>query len=176
MQKVNSRRKGRRFEEQIAQELRQIYDSSPLIQEMAEAAKKKDNRRHRELLKKSLVRRSDQGRGANEPDLVIEGCPCWLELQDARAPTPLKKLEQAEGDTAKIDSRLRPVAITHKIGSQSIQVMMRYHDLTMITHGSLINLVDIAREMPVTIDFEHFKAILKDYDEREREEARKHFA
>ena len=118
---------------------------------------------HRELLKESKVRRSDQGRGAVEPDVVIRGCPLWLELQDARQPAPLAKLAQAERDVRQTSSPLRPVAVVHKLASPQIQAWMRvetllylcgFDDLTN-SEGGAIPLADApGATVAVMIDYD----------------------
>jgi hypothetical protein len=82
-------------------------------------------------MKASRVRRSDQGKGALEPDLVIAGCPFWLELQDAGpgAYSPARKLAQAVANVGQVRSPLMPVAICHLRGSRSIEVAIRIQDL-----------------------------------------------
>ena len=130
--RANSRVKGASFEKEIAREMRQVYDSSELLEKLEAAAKVKGKGsvgEHRELLKTSRVRRSDQGRGAMEPDLVIQDCPVWLELQDSRNPTPREKLAQAERDAKAAGSSLRPVAVVHKTGAKSIGAWMRVETL-----------------------------------------------
>ena len=130
--RANSRSKGVAFETSIAQDMRRIYDPPELLEKLEVAARVKGKgsvSAHRELLKESAVRRSDQGKGALEPDVVIQGCPLWLELQDARKPTPLEKLAQAERDVAQTGSRLRPVAVIHRTAARSIQAWMRCETL-----------------------------------------------
>lgn len=116
----------------ISQDMRQIYDSPELLSKLATSSKVKGPgsvAAHRELLKGSRVRRSDQGRGALEPDVVIQDCPVWLELQDARNPTPLDKLAQAERDVRQTESSLLPVAVIHRTASKAIQAWMRFSTL-----------------------------------------------
>jgi hypothetical protein len=130
--RAQSRPKGNAFERRIAQDMRQIYDSSELLEKLAAAAKLKGKgatSAHRTLLKESRVRRSDQGRGALEPDLVIQGCPLWLELRDGREPMHYAKLAQAERDVEQTGSSLRPVAVVHRTGAKDIQAWMRAETL-----------------------------------------------
>ena len=131
--------------------MREIYDPPELVKSMTES---KGND-HSRLLKESKVRRSEQAKGAREPDIVIEGCPCWLELQDARGPkfAPLKKLEQAERDVIETESELWPASICHQTGSHDIQVCVRLGTLLALAADSLM--------IPCVIDYEDFKGILR---------------
>lgn len=108
------RRKGRAFEQRIATILRSSF---PGID----------------------VRRSSQADRAVQSDVYCTGHSLlerlWLELQDARNPTPLVKLEQAERDVSAVlvrangtgwrfDDRL-PIVIWHRIREQAVHVTMR---------------------------------------------------
>lgn len=117
--------KGPSFERLIASKLREVYDPPRLVEECQVAAKARQTAVLRELHKRSRVRRSDQGRGAQEPDLVVIGCPCWLELNHANDPRPLAKLAQAERDTIATESPLWPVVVWQKTRSKTINVTMR---------------------------------------------------
>jgi hypothetical protein len=131
--------------------MREIYDPPSLVQSLKESQGKD----HSRLLKASKVRRSEQAKGAREPDLVVEGCPFWLELQDARAEafSPLKKLEQAERDVIDTDSELWPASICHQTGSHEIQVCVRL--------GTLFAMAADALMIPCVINYEDFKGILR---------------
>jgi len=177
--RVNSRRKGVSFEEKIAREFRQIYDPPELLASLAEAAKAKGAgsvAAYRAILKTSRVRRSDQGRGAMEPDLVIQGCPLWLELQHARAVTPRGKLEQAERDAATAESSLRPVAVIHETGRWLTQAWMRFS--TLLYLAGFDDLTDSEGEaIPLTEAPGAALAVMLDYEDllarlRFREEVR----
>ena len=122
--RINSRAKGVAFEEKIARELRMVYDSLALTARLAELPLGKERST---LIKTSRVRRSDQGKGAMEPDLVVRGCPFWFELQHSTAADPIAKLEQAERDCEQADSGLWPVSITHLTGrrKRAVVVAMR---------------------------------------------------
>ncbi len=67
------------------------------------------------------IRRSSQAERAYEADVFARGAPVlerlWLELNDARAPQPLKKLVQAERDlaTAPFNRSRYPVVVWHRI-------------------------------------------------------------
>jgi hypothetical protein len=102
--------------------LREIFDPKSLLAELERAPTRKA---HAELLKQSRVRRSDQGKGAMEPDLVIRGCPLWLELTHAAKPDPMAKLEQAERDSQMARGQWFPVAIVKKTHGSFIQAWMR---------------------------------------------------
>jgi len=79
------------------------------------------------------VRRTSQADRAGNSDVIVTGSPLleqlWLELNDARAPNPLAKLEQAERDIelAAPSNRIRrlPVVIWHRIRERSHQVTTR---------------------------------------------------
>ncbi len=142
------RRKGRAFEQKIAREFRLRWPDA-------------------------LVRRASQAERAYEPDVFIENGPqllssLWLEMHDARNPTPKAKLEQAERDVhamavARCAVRL-PVVVWHKLGERSIQVTMRSWAFAWLAYneshpesryvvtmdlGSFMNLIEsAARRMP----------------------------
>jgi hypothetical protein len=166
-----SRSKGSAFERKIATELRSIYDPPELIEQLAAALKAKDQVEHRRLLKASNVSRGEQTRGAKHADLLIEDCPFWLELQDANAAhyRPLDKLQQAERDVGDAVSDKWPVSVCHKIGGRSIQVCMRFGALAWLALG--VDDVDDATlgEVPVTIDWEHFKYLLQEHADERRQ-------
>jgi hypothetical protein len=147
------REKGKRFERDIAARLREVFPAAD-------------------------VRRSSQADRAANSDVVITGEPLlerlWLELQDARDPTPLVKLQQAERDIelvrrTSVNLRL-PVVIWHRIHERASQVTTRLWVLDEIRgrpngafqelaeHGPLD--VDLD-EAAVTLDFDAFIAILK---------------
>jgi hypothetical protein len=148
------REKGKRFERDIAARLREVFPATD-------------------------VRRSSQADRAANSDVVITGEPLlerlWLELQDARDPTPLAKLQQAERDIAvarRTDVNYRlPIVIWHRIRERASQVTTRLWVLDEIRrrpnggafqelaeHGPLD--VDF-HEAAVTLDLDAFIAILK---------------
>jgi hypothetical protein len=121
------------------------------------------------LLKGSKVRRSDQGKGAVEPDLVIEGCPVWMELQDAAGSDyhPLVKLEQAERDVFQTESDLWPVSICHQTGKHTIEVCTRLRTLLLLGDFDLPGETSCwYANIPVILDFEKFKELLRHEHER----------
>jgi len=131
--------------------------------------------RHRELLKTSRVRRSDQGRGANEPDLVVQGCPFWFELQHAADPDPIAKLHQAERDREVTHSTLLPVSIVHRTGKRKRAVLVTMRGSTWIAIRK--HLSDTLEQawpalpccmavVPITIDFEDFCEILVEMERK----------
>lgn len=108
-----SRRKGRAFEQRIARIFRERWPDA-------------------------VVRRSSQAERAHESDVFIAGGPrvlskLWLECQDARNPTPIAKLEQAEHDSEHVDDceprfldrTPVPVVIWHRLGAREINVTLR---------------------------------------------------
>lgn len=104
-----SRTKGKVFERKVAKLLREEFP------EFAED-----------------IRRSIQSRAAEESD--VTGIPnVWLELQDAAAVTPLLKLLQAEDDRPA--ATWFPVAVTHKKGTQAIDVTMRQGHYLLLAAG-----------------------------------------
>lgn len=107
-----SRTKGKRFEQQIARVLRAHWPAA-------------------------IVRRASQAERADNPDVFVEGGPpvlsrLWLELNDARVPRPLEKLQQAESD---IEQWLRrrpmalvnrmPAVVWHRLGERTSYVTTR---------------------------------------------------
>lgn len=108
------RNKGKRFERDIAALLR---DRWPL----------------------AVVRRSSQAERADNPDVFFESAPerlraLWLELEDAKAPSPHAKLMQAERDIRAWNERRGfstealtrvPFVIWHRLAARSIQVTSR---------------------------------------------------
>lgn len=115
MKPGGQRIKGRAFEQKIAKLLRERWPGSD-------------------------VHRSSQADRARDADVVIKGGPTeaaklWLELNDARKPDPINKLEQAERDIAREEVMRWPVVVWHKIGERSIQVTTRLHVLARLMHG-----------------------------------------
>jgi Holliday junction resolvase len=126
------------------------------------------------------VRRTSQADRAGNSDVIVTGAPLleqlWLELNDARDPNPLVKLQQAEHDIelarpsrGGVAIRL-PVVIWHRIRERSHQVTTRLWVLDAIRgcpHGAFEELakhgpldVDLD-EAAVTLDLCEFIAILK---------------
>lgn len=138
--------------------MRRVFDHPDLVDELESTTGVKDRAEHKALLKESRVRRSDQGRGAMEPDLVIQDCDCWMELQDAQQPDPQAKLLQAESDALEARHGQWPVAVTHKIGRRSIQVTLR----------CAVFLEEVAKWMSgmdvITIDYSDFLDALSERD------------
>lgn len=105
-----SRTKGKTFERRIAAILRQHFPNA-------------------------VVRRASQADRAHQSDVYVTGGPAllsrlWLECQDARQPTPLRKLEQAERDVQRAfedggPSGRLPVVIWHEYGAREIHATMR---------------------------------------------------
>jgi hypothetical protein len=100
------RRKGRSYEQRIANVMREQW---PGIE----------------------VRRSSQADRAHQSDVFVAVGPpklmrLWLELQDARKPTPEAKLAQAERDISESSDRSRlPVVVWHRMGERSSYVTTR---------------------------------------------------
>jgi hypothetical protein len=182
--------KGDAFERRIAQKLREVYDPPELLAEIAKATKEKRVKDRTVLLKRSRVRRSEQSKGAREPDVVVKGCPCWIECQDAATNhfTPLEKYAQAERDVDETDqwASLWPVAVCHKTGEHKIGVWIAFHHLVLLANIQPLLNVDgepgplnlfskgFELEQPVRIDIEDFLTLLRDdYARTEEEEAKR---
>lgn len=156
-----SRVKGRAFEQLIAQDMRQVYDSADLLDRMTAARLNKEHKELRRLQKESVVRRSDQGKGAKEPDLVIDPCPCWLELQNASGVNfnPEKKLAQAERDVDESKSHLWPVSVCRKTGSTKIYVCTRLWTVLLLM-GLSMPKQGYDGDLIVTFDYDKFIELL----------------
>ncbi len=108
------RRKGRRYEQDIANVFREWWPSA-------------------------VVRRASQAERADNPDVfVADGPPLlkrlWLELTDSRAPNPSEKLWQAERDIAhRVYHRDRlPVVVWHRLRERESHVTTRLWVLDVI--------------------------------------------
>jgi hypothetical protein len=168
-----ARAKGPAFERKIATDMRTIYDPPALTRQLAELHGQRKvpgkQAEYRALQKSSRVRRSDQGRGAKEPDLVIEGCPCWLELQDATGHS-YSPLLQAEKDVAEADSELWPVSVCHQSGRTSIESCLRLGTLVALTGVAELNMMTAESMLiPVIIDYGALKGMLERYEARRSE-------
>jgi len=142
--------KGKRFEREIAGQLRDRYVGL-------------------------LVRRASQGERADMPDVFVDGesakergkpilARLWLECQDSRTPTPFAKLRQAERDVAHRCIRALPIALTHKTGSREILATMRLSTVYYLEHG--VTHYDALE--PVTMDLGSLFAVLDRAIERGR--------
>lgn len=114
------------------------------------------------------IRRSSQAERAYEPDVFARGHAVlerlWLELQDARVPTPLKKLEQAERDIAVLspahtpkDHRI-PVVVWHRIREREVNVTTRLWVLDWVRYGWHPAATFVA---PVTLNLTTFISLLR---------------
>jgi hypothetical protein len=83
----------------------------------------------------------------------------WLELQDARQPTPLDKLAQAERDCRLVDVFRIPVVVWHKYRERSLSVTLRL-DALMVLTGSPWHPAEFVG-IPVTCDWEQFLDVLR---------------
>lgn len=120
------REKGKRFERLIADELRRRWPEA-------------------------VVRRASQAERADNPDVFCEGIPVlerlWLELQDARAPTPEAKLAQAEADVLAWQARRGfgvdrlgpgerwPIVVWHRLGERTTYATTRLCTLLILAGG-----------------------------------------
>ena len=155
-----SRAKGRAFEQKIARQLREIYDDAQLRHETQQALDEKNRTLHNALLKQSNVRRSDQGKGAQEPDLVVQGCPCWFELYTGKSDVSRTKLQQAAKDVRDTRSPLLPVAVVHLLGKQKIAAVLRFDSLAKLVG---LKRRGVKHNPVVSVDWEDFKAILREH-------------
>jgi hypothetical protein len=131
------REKGKAYERAIARVLRAVFPAA-------------------------TVRRSSQADRAANSDVVITGDArlerLWLELQDARAPTPEAKLRQAERDLNELARRATdridrlPVVIWHRIRERSHQVTTRLWVVDELRGVSAIG----GRAVVVTLDLRAF--------------------
>ena len=143
------REKGKSFERAIAAKLRERW---PL----------------------ALVRRASQAERADNPDVFVEGGPpvlerLWLELQDARQPTPAAKLAQAERDASawfarragpmdpddyRTENHRLPVVVWHRFAERTINVSTRLwviYELAGVKamHGSPLVTLDLETFLPM---------------------------
>jgi hypothetical protein len=112
------------------------------------------------------VRRSSQAERAYSADLIVEAPAgqtghvierLWLEVQDARNPTPEVKLKQAERDCASREqTRHRwPVVIWHRTGARLMHATMRL--------GTLLDVLGVTGPRPsvtVTMTLDEFLVLL----------------
>ena len=130
---AHSGNKGKRFERKIGRDLRRLYDGEEWLAHYDTLNK----RQQIVMLKASQVRRGEQGKGAREADLCVEGLTWWFELQDAVISRPLAKLEQAERDSEHKGEvgKWLPVAITHRTHSPTIYATMRGRSFVYLATG-----------------------------------------
>jgi hypothetical protein len=140
------REKGKRFERDIAARIRERFGCD--------------------------VRRASQAERADNPDVFVPHgvapfklTRLWLECQDAKNPTPTKKLEQAERDveawTSKRESYVPrwPVVIWHQLGDRTSYATMRINTLLDIVQP----VPDAESELRqvVTVELEQFFEMLE---------------
>lgn len=118
-------------------------------------------RKLREAFPSATVRRSDQGYGAYEPDVVIEGDAMpvlkklWIECQCSRNPSPVGKLLQAEEDAAKGFATMRlPIAVWRLHRARTTQATMRFATLAALIRAEFLSVPASAIETIVTVDFD----------------------
>jgi hypothetical protein len=109
---------------------------SKMQREKGKAFERRVARLLRELWPNAVVRRASQAERADNPDVFIESSShtlsrLWLEMQDARRPTPTAKLDQAVMDAGAwhhsrpyADLRL-PFVVWHKLGERDIHITTR---------------------------------------------------
>jgi hypothetical protein len=138
------REKGKRFERDVAAQLRDRFGV--------------------------LVRRASQAERADNPDVFVETGPVrlqrlWLELQDARQPTPEKKLQQAESDVQAWEGKREsyvprwPVVVWHRLGERTTWATLRINTLLDIVQP----VPDAESELreTVTVEFGAFLRMLE---------------
>lgn len=134
------REKGKRYERDIARVLRAAFAGAD-------------------------VHRSSQADRARNSDVVATGHPVleclWLELQDARHPTPVAKLEQAERDIAARRAGRLPVVIWHRIRERASQVTTRLSVIDELRGLSWRLAMPSERLIVVTLDLTEFVRILR---------------
>ncbi len=148
------REKGKRFERDIADRLRKLWPMA-------------------------IVRRASQAERADNPDVFVEEGPIvlrnlWLELQDARVPTPEAKLQQAESDAnswhlsrSATDIRRLPVVVWHKLAAKASHATMRLGTALRLLELRITHLCDVERSEIVTMDFDAFIRVVQRAAERE---------
>lgn len=108
-----------------------------------------------------FVKRASQSHSAFESD--VHGLPgFWNECQDARNPTPLLKLEQAERDLTRAkqasnaDQDRIAIAIIHKTGTpyNKTTVTMRFRSLVFLDTGRRTETG--SSNIPITISWPDF--------------------
>lgn len=161
---AHSGNKGKRFERKIGRDLRELYDGEDWLAHYDTLSKAQQV----VMLKASKVRRGEQGKGAREADLCVEGLTWWFELEDAKVSRPLAKLEQAERDIehkGEVGQWL-PVAITHKTNSPTIQATMRGRAFAYLVTGRF-PAPGPADTAPVTFPYPTLLELLQLEDRRE---------
>jgi len=152
MKPGGQRRKGHDFERQVANDLREIYDPPELVAAIR-AAKPAERPA---LLKRSLVRRGEQGHGALEPD-VVTPTTWWIECGNGATVDPLKKLLQAKQDAPR---GRRAVAVVHRKGARRCTATLSLGDLaTAVSEASDAGLR--AELLTCTIGYEDWLALLR---------------
>lgn len=111
-----------------------------------------------------IVRRAAQAHAAYESDVFISNGPeklerLWLELQDARQPTPETKLRQAEHDISSLPPDKRalrlPVVVWHRTGERTSFATTRLWVLDAVRAANTE-----ARHEVVTMPLEQFLDVL----------------
>ena len=130
----------------------------------------------REAFPKATVRRADQGWGAFDSDVIVEGdAPeiikrIWWECYCGRQPNLVEgKLQQAERDTAKIPRRI-PVVAWREHGARRGFVTLRLSTLLFVAAG-----VESQRDQaPCTLPLKSFLSLLQDASNHARSDLSGH--
>lgn len=126
-------------------------------------------KRLREAFPNATVRRSDQGFGAHEPDVVCEGnAPVmakriWWECYHGRRPDPKAKLEQAERDSLDRERDWYswiPVVVWREHGSRVTSATLRHVSLLYVSQGAAIGMMITRADMLVTVPFDDLLGLL----------------
>lgn len=139
------RRKGRRFEQDVATAFRQRW---PHL----------------------TVRRAQQSGGAFEPDVVVEGVPLWTECCVGAKPNPLVKLAQAERDVERFTEMMLPVVVWRKSGEWTMRATMRLGVLLETTRANF-SLSYQSSDLVITVDFDEWLACVDLAEARQKEAA-----
>jgi hypothetical protein len=118
----------------------------------------------RQTFPRATVRRASQAERAFNSDVFCTGAgladTIWWELQDARDPTPLEKLKQAEEDIAGLGGDMAsgriPIVVWHKLRAKIINATMRSSTwLTILGTGTWS-----AAKTPVTVALDDLLDVL----------------
>lgn len=116
-----------------------------------------------------VVRRASQADRAYQSDVYVTGGPValeriWWECQDARTPTPIAKLEQAERDIAlasvhELGSERLPVVVWHKLGAHDVNVTTRLWVVDEVRGVNVLSGDCAIDQAVVTISLDEFLAM-----------------
>ena len=161
----SSGKKGKAFEQKIARDLRLIYDGPEWVEHHKDLTPKQ----RAAHIKSSRVRRSDQAKGAREPDLVVSERSWWFELQHTNADhfNPEGKLLQAERDIAHREEvgKWHPISICLQTGCRTTWCAMRLKTLLLLATGKFQTFLEGA-EAIVRVPYDDVKHMLEQDEQR----------